>query len=182
MLNASQRRVNKNSLTWWYVLKTSWRCLEDVLKTSWRYLEDVFARRLEDVLKTSWRRMTKTNILVLTKTSSENLRLRLTYSSWSRRLQDVFLKTNVCWVNTTMHENCSVKTKTFCGNFQISKLEIVLTVPVFKFLDTALEFSKRQASFLIKTVSTRWQPIDPSQLVQMKESDKVTSNNLKIWQ
>ena len=155
-------------------LKMSWRRLQNFLKTSWR--------RLENVLKTSWRRMTKTNILVLTKTSSENLRLRLTYSSWSRRLQDVFLKTNVCWVNTTMHENCSVKTKTFCGNFQISKLEIVLTVPVFKFLDTALEFSKRQASFLIKTVSTRWQPIDPSQLVQMKESDKVTSNNLKIWQ
>ena len=30
-----------------------------------------------------------TNILVLTKTSSEDVRLRQTYSSWSRRLQDV---------------------------------------------------------------------------------------------
>ena len=174
MLNASQRRVNKNSLIWWYFLKPSWRyhC-----KTSWGCLGKMSWRCLEDVLKTSWRR-----ILVLTKTSSEDLRLRRTYSSWSRRLQDVFLKTNVCWVNTTMHENCRVKTKTFCGNFQISKLEIVLTAPVFKFLDTALEFSKRQASFLFKTVSTRWQAIDPSQLVQMKESDRVASNNLKIWQ
>ena len=71
------------------VLKTSWRHLENDLKTSWRCLEDVFCkaswrrfcetswRCLENVLKTSWRRMTKTNILVLTKTS------------W-RRLEDVF--------------------------------------------------------------------------------------------
>ena len=70
-------------------LKRSWRRFEDVFKTSWRCLEDVFARRLEDVLKTSWRRMAKTNILVLTKTSSEDVRLRRTYSSW-RRLEDVF--------------------------------------------------------------------------------------------
>ena len=68
------------------VLKISWRRIQNVLKTSWRYLEEVFARRLEDVLKTSWqdvlktswtRRMTKTNILVLAKTS------------W-KRLKDVF--------------------------------------------------------------------------------------------
>ena len=72
--------------------------LQDVLKKSWRRLEDVlksFWRRLEDVLKTSWRRMAKTNILVLTKTSSEDMRLRRTYSSWWRRLlktktKDVF--------------------------------------------------------------------------------------------
>ena len=76
LLNTSQRLVNKNNLTWWYVFKTSWRCLqdvfarrlEDVLKTSWRCFEEV--------LKTSWRRMDKRNILVLTKTS------------W-RRLEDV---------------------------------------------------------------------------------------------
>ena len=94
MLNASQRRVNKNSLTWWYVLKTSWRCLEDV-----------FARRLEDVLKTSWRRLGKTSWKRLEdvlktygqdeyigldqdvlKTSSDDVWLRQIYSSWSRRL------------------------------------------------------------------------------------------------
>ena len=86
MLNASQRRVNKNSLTWWYILKTSWRYL---CKTSWR--------RLEDGLKTSWQAWRcYQNVL---KTSSEDVTLRRTYSSWSRRLQDVFIKTNVCWVH-----------------------------------------------------------------------------------
>ena len=67
VLNTSRRRVNKNSLTWWYVLKTSWRylcktswrCLEDVLKTPWRGLEGVLKtswRHLEDALKRFWRR------------------------------------------------------------------------------------------------------------------------------
>ena len=93
------------------VLKMSWRRLEDFLETSWRRLENVLKtpwRRLEDVLKTSWKRfedVLKTysqdeyigldqDVL---KTSSEDVRLRRTYSSWSRRLQDVFIKTNVCW-------------------------------------------------------------------------------------
>ena len=82
-----------------------WRRLENVFKTSWRFLENLFVRRLEDVLKTfwrrlenvfktSWRRMTKTNILVLIKTSSEEVWVRRIYSSWWRRLQkkmkDVF--------------------------------------------------------------------------------------------
>ena len=122
----SWKRVNKNSLSWWYVLKTCWSCLEDILarrlenvlvrsledvlktfwrslenilknilKTSWRCLKDVFVRRLqdvlktswrclEDVLKTSWRRMTKTNILVLIKTSSEDVWARQIDSSWRR--------------------------------------------------------------------------------------------------
>ena len=85
VLNTPRRRVNMNSLTWWYVLKTSWRYL---CKTSWRRLEDVLKTFLQDILKTSWKRlenvlntswecMVKTNILVLTKTS------------W-RRLEDVF--------------------------------------------------------------------------------------------
>ena len=100
MLNTSQRLVNKNSLTWWYVFKTSWRCLqdvfarrlEDVLKTSWRRLEDVLKtflqdvlktswqdvlkmswRRLENVLKTSWRRFCKTSWRHLGKTSWRRL-------------------------------------------------------------------------------------------------------------
>ena len=89
------------------ILKAS---LQDVLKMSWRR----FCRRLEDVLKTflqgrrlgktSWRRLE--NILKtygqdeyigldqdVLKTSSEDVRLRRTYSSWSRRLlktKDVF--------------------------------------------------------------------------------------------
>ena len=77
MLNVSQRRVNKNSLTWWYVLKTSWRYL---CKTSWRRLEDVLKtswRRLEDVLKTSWRRL-------------EDIWPRRIYWSWPRRLENIW--------------------------------------------------------------------------------------------
>ena len=50
------------------VLKMSWRRLEDVLKRSWR--------GLEEVLKTSWQDILKTS---------------------SRRLEDVFIKTNVFW-------------------------------------------------------------------------------------
>ena len=83
------------------VLKIS---LQDVLKTSSKHLEDVLKTFLQDVLKTSGRRMTKANILVLTKTSSEDVRLRRTYSSWSRRLQNVFIKTNVCWVHTLVEQ------------------------------------------------------------------------------
>ena len=126
VLNASQRRVNKNSLTSWYVLKrswrylckTSWKCCEDVLKTffktSWRRFEDAFARRPEDVLKAYGQDEYTGLDQDLLKTSSENVRPRQTYSSWSRRLenvfqttseeederrlQDVFIKKNVCWV------------------------------------------------------------------------------------
>ena len=130
MLNASQRRVNKNSLTWWYVLKIS---LKDVLKTNSKRLEKVlemswrqFSRRLEDVLKTLSKHLEdilKTygqdeyigldqNVLKM-KMSSEDARVKRTYLSWSRRLedvlkkssedederrlQDIFIKTNVCW-------------------------------------------------------------------------------------
>ena len=92
------------------VFKTSCRL---VLKTSWRCLEDIFGRRLEDVLKTYdqdeyiglgqdvfWRLMTEANMFDLIKTSWR----RLLGVSWgrrqktpSRRLQDVFIKTNVWW-------------------------------------------------------------------------------------
>ena len=96
------------------VLKTSWRrlqrlrdvfktylqyvflkCLQDVFKTFLRRLprrlQDVFAirlpimssRRLQDVLKTSWK--TK-------KCYTEDV-----FKMFSRRLQYVFSKTNVCW-------------------------------------------------------------------------------------
>ena len=114
VLNASQRRVNKNSLTWWYILKTSWRylcktswrCLEDVFKTSWRRLEDVLKtffktswrrfedvlkmswRRLENVLKTSWRRLENVLKTSWRRIAKTNI-LVLTKTSW-RRLEDVF--------------------------------------------------------------------------------------------
>ena len=100
------------------------RHLEKVLKMSSRWFSKTFWIRLrkmsrrcfeKNVLKTSWRHMTRTNILVLDalKTSSEYVRVRWTCLSWSRRLedvlwrqrwktfsrrlQDVFIKTNVCW-------------------------------------------------------------------------------------
>ena len=61
---------------------------------SCRCLEDIFARRLEDVLKT------KTNIFVLIKTSWRRLKdvfWRRKRKTSSRRLQVVFIKTNVWW-------------------------------------------------------------------------------------
>ena len=78
----SWKCFNKKILTWWYVLKTSWRRLEDfsktflqdVLKTFWRRLENALARRLEDALKTSWRRLEdvfKTLLQVKTNNSNE---------------------------------------------------------------------------------------------------------------
>ena len=103
-------------MSWQDVLNTPWRSLESILKTSWKRLEDVLKtflqevlktswKRLEDVLKTYsqdeyigldqdvfWRRKAKANIFVLIKTSSED--------KDERRLQDVFIKTNVCWVGS----------------------------------------------------------------------------------
>ena len=59
-------------------------CLQDIfLKVSARRLqEDTLQTRLEDLLKTSWK--------------TKNVTLKY-YSSWWRRLQHVFIKTNVCW-------------------------------------------------------------------------------------
>ena len=91
MLNASQKCVNKNSLTWWYVLKTSWRHLS---KTFWRCLEHVLkksSKRFEDVSKMSWRRFEddlKTSWRVFK--SLEEVWPRQIYLSWSRRLEGVF--------------------------------------------------------------------------------------------
>ena len=84
MLNTSWRRVNKNSFTWWYVLKTSWRYLcktswrrcEDVLKMSWRRLENVLMTSCQEDLKTAWERL-------------KDVWLRRIYWSWPRRLVDV---------------------------------------------------------------------------------------------
>ena len=122
----SWERVNKNSLTLLYVLKKSWWRLQNLLKTSWRCLEDIFARCLEDVLKTSWKRLEDIlkmswrrfckaswrcfedvlassledvlkmswrhleDVLKTSSTCIEDIWLRQIYSSWSRRLEDVF--------------------------------------------------------------------------------------------
>ena len=72
------------------VLKIS---LRDVLKTSWRRFTKLLEDVLKDVLKT-FRRHDQDKYICLDqdvlKTSSEDVRLKRTYSSWSRRLQDLF--------------------------------------------------------------------------------------------
>ena len=96
------------------VLKTSWRCLEDVfqdvLKTFWRRLQNVLKTSWQDVLKTFWRRINwswprrledalwrrkvKANISVLIKTSwrrPEDVFWRGRWNTSSRCLQDVFM-------------------------------------------------------------------------------------------
>ena len=96
-----------------YVLKTSSKRLEDVLKTFLRDVLKTSWKRLEDVLKTYdqdkyigldqdvfWRRMDKVNIFVLIKTSwrrLEDVSWRQRRKTSTRRLQEVFIKTNVCW-------------------------------------------------------------------------------------
>ena len=114
------------------LLKTSWRCIEDiftaVLKTFWRRvedflktflqdvlntyskcLEDILARRLEDVLKTYGQDEYIGLDQDVLKTSSEddwlssNIFVSINTSSEDengRRLPDVFIKTNVCWVSS----------------------------------------------------------------------------------
>ena len=65
------------------------RRLEDVLKTSWRHLDKTSWKRVEDVLKT-YGQDEYIGLEDVLKTSSEDVRLRRTYLSWSRRLEDVF--------------------------------------------------------------------------------------------
>ena len=105
-------------MSWRDLWKTFWkcledvfaRCLEDILKTSWRYVLKTFS---QDVLKKSWKRLE--DVLKtygqdecigldkdVLKTSSEDVWVRWLYSSWSRRLKDVFIKTNVCWVRSLL--------------------------------------------------------------------------------
>ena len=90
------------------------KILEDVLYTSLKSLGGVLAKSLKDVLKTSWRHLQnvlkmfwkclKTLLQDVLKMHSEEVWLRQIYSSWSRRLEDVFIKANVCWVNSLFDE------------------------------------------------------------------------------
>ena len=110
---------NGSSQQTFVLMKTSWRCLEDVFKTSWwrriySYLSYVFRRRLQDVLmktniflliirlpKTSSKRLDEGEYILINHTPSEDVfntsqgrlgqdqYIRLVYTS-SRRLQDVF--------------------------------------------------------------------------------------------
>ena len=115
--------------------KTSWRHFEGALKTSWRRLENVWPRRGldQDVLKTS----------------SEDVWLRWIYSSWSRspedifrrlrrktssrRLQAVFIKTNVCWEETS---------EPYLGPSRTSALEIFAKITAKSFIVDILLGSK----------------------------------------
>ena len=119
------------------VLKTSWRRLEDVFKTSWRRMDKTYIlvltktetswRRLEDV---DWRRMINKDIFVFTKTSwrrLENVFWRRRRKTSSRCLQDVFIKTNVCWVVTIIFMNSFNAVHTFT----ILKMEIILMMRTY---------------------------------------------------
>ena len=104
VLSNSRRRVNKKSLTWWcvfktpwiYLDKTSWKCVEDVLKT---YGQDKYIGLDQVVLKTS----------------SEDVRLRRTYLSWSRRLQDILKMSSKGEDERRLHEDeCLLGIGTTC--------------------------------------------------------------------
>ena len=91
MFNTSCRCVDQKSLTWWYVLKTSWKYLSQqtfvLMKTSWRCLSSSSS---EDVL-------IKTNMFALALRLQKTSWSRPIYLSWpyvfktsSRRFQDAF--------------------------------------------------------------------------------------------
>ena len=98
-------------------MKTSGRSLQDVLKMSWRHLEDVFKtswRSLENVLKTYGQDEYIGVDQDVLKTSSEDLRLRGTYSSWSRRLEDVFWRRRQKTSSRRLHQD-----ECFLGSYSI---------------------------------------------------------------
>ena len=140
VLKTSRKRLEDAlKLSWRRFCKTSWRLLEDVLK---KFLQDILKtswKLLEDVLKTSWRRMIKTITLVLIKTSwrrLEDVWVRWIYLSWSRhfedvlktssedkderRLQDVFIKTNVCWDVFIVFGAIQAIAKPVCPGYEIA--------------------------------------------------------------
>ena len=146
----SSRRANNNSLTWWYVLDTSWRRLgdifrkrlEDVLKKSWRCLQDVFARRLEDVLKTyhqgEYIRLDQDAL----KTPSEDVWLRWIYSCWTRRL----LKTKTSDVFKTS-SRCLHQDECFLG---INLIKAKFNSYVFKIVKLIMKKSNTYIKFLTR--------------------------------
>ena len=70
--------------SWQDVLKMPWRRFEDVFKTSWRCLEDLFVRRLEEVLARRLEDVLKTSWRRRAKTNI----LVLSKTSWRRLHQD----------------------------------------------------------------------------------------------
>ena len=78
-------------------LQNTWICLKEVLKISWRHFWKTSWRRPQNLLKTPWQ-----DIL---KTSSEDVRLRRAYLSWSRRLEDVFSRRKAKAKHTHLDQN-----------------------------------------------------------------------------
>ena len=99
------RLENILTISWQNVLKISWRrfckkssrCLEDVLKMFFQDVFYMFWKRLEDVLKTSGQDECVCLEQDVLKTSSEDVWLRLIYSSWQKNVLKTslwrFLKT-----------------------------------------------------------------------------------------
>ena len=121
----SKRLEDILNMSWRRFCKTSGRCVENVMKTSW---QDVLVRRLKNVLKTYgqdeyigldqdffWRRKAKANIFILIQDSSRRLQdvFWRRKTSW-RRLQEVFIKTNVC------RAICHLPTKRSVWDFDVT--------------------------------------------------------------
>ena len=86
-------------------LKTSWRCFEDVFKMPWRRFCKTSWRPLEDVFKTSWKRLQDVWPRRICWSSSRRLETS-SEDEDARHLQDVFIKTNVCWVSYAILSRC----------------------------------------------------------------------------
>ena len=124
-----------------FVLKTSWRCIQDM---SWRHLhhvssvtilrlprrlEDILQRCLEDVLKTSWRRLGRLKIVTL-KTSWR----RLEDMPW-RRLEDMSWRClgDMSWrhILKTCRRHYVNKQNTYWGYLYLTNLTCVSNKSIF---------------------------------------------------
>ena len=151
VLKISLQDVPSKHSSWWRrledVLKMSWRRF---CKMSWRRLENVLKMSWQDVLKTSWRSLE--NVL---KTYGQDEYIRLDQDVFwrrrrktsSRRLQDAFIKTNVC-LDITNH----------------TKIFYFIALLVFR------KFSYQTYWNGLNQVPQRWSPLGPS-----KNSSRVSS-------
>ena len=128
----------------------SWRRFLNILKTSWRRLEDVWPRRicwpwwrrLEDVF---WRRMSKANIFVLIKTSSED--------EDQRRLQEVTNKDSLQSQLVKALRNLSVAY--IIWNYPCYHHTLNLRKPVTMFVHCIRKGLIRSCCWWLKVLGTR---------------------------
>ena len=127
-------------MSWRRSCKTSWRYLEDVLKTSF---EDVWARQVYSI----WSR----HFEDVLKTSSED--------EDERRLLDVFVKTNICWIGFKILCMIGYHLSKFipAGNFNLFSCCFISLFSCFHFIKIN-RFSIRNDYFLqfILTWSSWW--------------------------